>query len=100
MVSRARRARHWWTSWPALSMGGRGGLAVPAPERARLPEPRHVGVRHARGKSPLAPAGRESSGMVETDCEQVRAPVPCPGRPAAGLRHTEPGLRVLELVMA
>jgi len=38
--------------------------------------------------------------MVEADGEQVRAPVPCPGRPAAGLRHTGPGLRVLGLVIA
>jgi len=31
------------------------------------------------------PPEAESSGMVEPDGEQVRAPVPYPGRPAAGL---------------
>lgn len=36
---------------------------------------------------------------VEPDGEQVWAP-PCAGRLAAGLRHTEPDLRVLGLVIA
>jgi hypothetical protein len=39
------------------------------------------------------------SGKVEPDGLQVWAP-PCAGRLAAGLRHTEPDLRVLGLVIA